>query len=286
MAENPKIDSAFFHKDDLNLHYCKWGNGPYIMVALHGFGRSYKDFPRFTKPLSERFTVFAVDIFFHGESSTSRKSPDKQPLSPAAFCAFFSAFFDHIGADKVWLMGYSLGGRLAMVLAQNMAARVGGLYLFAPDGLIVNRWYGLLSHYTAGRAFFRFLKQRPQWAFGTVHLLVNTGVISLRTSDFVRSQIETPEAQQRVYMVWCFLRKLDPDFRLLSKQLSIYKVTLDLYFGIYDNIIPEKNAKKLRKYYPATKVYYLRSGHFLLKSAHMLLILKEGKIQLPEAPPL
>ena len=267
------------------MHFLRSGTGPNALIALHGFGRSSADFVRFTRPLNKVFTVYAADIFFHGKSTVERIAPDRNPLTPEEFTAFFSAFFDHIGADKVWLMGYSLGGRLAMVLAQNMPERIGGLYLFAPDGLNVNRWYGLLSHYAAGRALFRFFRRRPSWFFRTLRFLLNAGVVSPRTADFVESQIRTSVDQERVYMTWCFLRKLEPDHKLLGERLSANGISLDLYFGLYDNIIREGQAKKLLSHVDRARVRTLRSGHFLLTAANMLLILKEGQISLPDRLP-
>lgn len=281
MTEKPKIETSFFHNRDLRMRYARWGSGSNVLIALHGFGRNYKDFIRFTRPLEGIFTVYAVDIFFHGESSTSRPEPDKNPLNVEEFSAFFAAFFDHIGAGRVWLMGYSLGGRLAMVLAQNMPERIGGLYLLAPDGLVVNRWYGMLSHYAAGRSLFRFLKQRPKGFFRSLKVLRKTGVVSDRTADFVRSQIESPADQERVYMVWCFLRKLEPDHKQLGECLSGNGITLDLFFGLYDNIIRVGQAKKLRKHFPKARVHQLRSGHFLLTAANGVLAKEEGMFQLP-----
>jgi len=282
MAEKSGIESSFFHNGDLRMHFLRSGNGLHVLISLHGFGRSSADFVRFTRPLHKVFTVYAADIFFHGKSTVDRPAPDRDPIPPEEFTAFFAAFFDHIGADQVWLMGYSLGGRLAMVLAQNMPGRIGGLYLFAPDGLNVNRWYGLLSHYAAGRALFRFFRRRPSWFFRTLRFLLKVGVVSPRTADFVESQIQSAADQERVYMTWCFLRKLEPDHKLLGQRLKANAISLDLYFGLYDNIIREGQAKKLLRYFPAAQVHMLRSGHFLLTAANMLLVLKEGKINLPD----
>ncbi len=285
MAQMSVTASAVFHNDDLHLHYAHWGEGPHTLVALHGFGRSHADFIRFTRPLEEVFTVYAVDIFFHGKSRTTRAQPDQNPLEVDEFARFFSDFFDHIGAQKVWLMGYSLGGRLSMVLAQELPGRVGGLYLLAPDGLVVNRWYALFSHYSTGRSMFRFFKDRPAWFFRSLWALRKSQVVSERTSEFVLSQISTPEDQERVYQVWCFLRKLEPDHALLGERLSANGITLDLFFGLYDRIIRPAQAKKLLRAFPAGKVHSFRSGHFLLTAANGILGLQEGMFQLPAAHP-
>ncbi|MCA1751265.1 MAG: hypothetical protein LC670_05655 [Flavobacteriales bacterium] len=69
---------------------------------------------------------------------------------------------------------------------------------------------------------------------------------------------------------------------MLGERLSANGISLDLYFGLYDNIIREGQAKKLLRHVDRARVHTLRSGHFLLTAANMLLILKEGKISLPD----
>lgn len=179
-------------------------------------------------------------------------------------------------------MGYSLGGRLALCIAEVLPQHIDALYLFAPDGLIVNRWYALLSHYSLGRVAFRqFIK------FNAPFYLILNGLhrikaISTKLRDFVISQIKTKERQRQVYSVWTFLRKIEPDFVTLSYGMKTYGVTADLFFGLYDKIIPKKNVRKFKKLNPAIKVHTLRSGHIIMTGANAALIERKELMQLPQ----
>ncbi len=263
------------------MHFATWGVGANHLLALHGFGRTHRDFLRFTRPLNAYFRIHAADIFFHGESIVERENPDENPIEIQEWIDFVNAFLDELGVDKVWLMGYSLGGRLCQVIAEHLPHRVGGLYLLAPDGLIVNRWYALFSHYSAGRSLFRFFKRRPAWFFRSLWALRKANIVSERTADFVREEVGSAEGQERVYMVWCFLRKLEPNHKALAEGLSANQVSLDLYFGMYDRIIRPAQADKLCKYYLAARLHMLRSGHFLLTAANGIRIVRDDIIQLP-----
>jgi len=276
-----QVQSKLFTYGELSLAYAEWGTGPHFLLAFHGFGRSHADFIRFTRPYSSVFRVFAFDIFFHGESGTGKRIPDKSPLEKNELRNLILEFLHQKGIDRTYLMGYSLGGRICMVIAEVLSERVSGMYLFAPDGLIVNRWYGLLSHYALGRSLFRFFKSHNGFFFSLLNGLHQSRVISSRVKEFVASQIETPEMQETVYNVWTFLRKIEPEFDVLGRNLKGEKITVDLFFGLYDKIIPEKNAKKFKKAYPPVKIHVLRSGHILLTAANGELIRKEGLLQLP-----
>lgn len=276
------IESGFFNSGGLHMQYGKWGNGPHVLIAFHGFGRSHLDFIRFTRPFLSHFTVYGVDIFFHGESNIGQRSPDKTPLTKASFASFMEDFINQIGAQKVWLMGFSLGGRLALTAAELLPSRIGGLYLFAPDGLVVNRWYALLSHSEIGRKLFRFFMRHNTFFLHFLNALSATRILSRRTKVFVLTQVKTPEMQQRVYNVWSFLRKLEPDYKVLGGALEDFTISVDVFFGHYDNIIPPKNAHKLKKYYPPTRLHTLRAGHIMLTASNGEIIFRDRLMQLPE----
>lgn len=266
MTASPNLNPSheFFHSGELRVEYARWGKGGETVISLHGFGRNLNDFRAFTAPFGDRFTVVSVNIFFHGESGIGNRKSDAEPLHPDEFAAFFSAFLDHIGVKKAHIMGYSLGGRLAMKLAECAPERVKSLILLAPDGLVLSRWYALLSHSAPGRALFRFFMRNNAAFFGLLATLNRIGFISDRLRDFINSQTGSAELQQKVYDVWCFLRKIEPNFGELAKVLRREKIDVHIFIGAYDRIIPIKNARKFKRVYPEVKITLLRSGHAML----------------------
>ena len=252
------------------------------VFTFHGFGRMKEDYIRFTRPFEKDFTFYSMDIFFHGKSSIGSRQPVKEPISKKELADFFLAFAKENGIKTFALMGYSLGGRISLCLAESLPERVSAVYLFAPDGLIVNRWYALLSHYSVGRAFFRFFKNNNSFFYSVLKILHGSGIISDRVREFVVSQIDSPEKQEQVYHVWCFLRKIEPDFKILGKALEKNSIPVDLFFGYYDKIIPRKNARRLEKDYPAVNIHNLRSGHIILTGANGRLIFNDNLLSNPK----
>jgi len=287
----PTVKEKLFTHGEIHLNYAVWGEGNQPLLAFHGFGRTHADFIRFTRPFNETFKVYAFDIFFHGKSDIGKRSPDVDPLSKQELKELFEAFLNHEKLSSTSLMGYSLGGRICMCIAEVMPEKTDALYLFAPDGLIVNRWYALLSHYSLGRVAFRtFIKHNAPF-YWILNGLYRTKAISSKLRGFVLSQIKTREMQQQVYSVWTFLRKIEPDFDQLGKAMRAHEITADIFFGLYDKIIPEKNARKFRRANPEIKVHTLRSGHILMTGANSVLIMKENLMRLPKGtetkkPPL
>ena len=163
-------------------------------------------------------------------------------------------------------MGYSLGGRISFKIAELLPSRIEEMLLFAPDGLIVNRWYALLSHYAFGRAIFRYFIKHEKGFYTTLGFLNRTGVISNKLKQFVENETRNKELQWKVYNVWSFLRKTDPNLKKLSKELKEHKIPVRVFIGKHDKIIPYQNTRRLSALYPDLKVFTVDSGHALLSS--------------------
>lgn len=263
------------------MQYAKWGHGSEVLIAFHGFGRNYTDFIPFTAALESTFTIYGFNLFFHGESSIGHRVPDKEPLQPAELAKYFCAFLESIDHPKAYFMGYSLGGRIALVLSEYMPERVAGLYLFAPDGLVINFWYAVSSFTSLGRAAFRFMIHHNQIFYKMLHFFNRLDIVSDKRLDFVLSQIKTTEEQWKVYNVWTLFRHFKPDFKQLSKTFRKHSISVDLFVGKYDTIIPPKNGNRFRENFPELNYCVIESGHAMLKPAIMNRLLADGIFQIP-----
>lgn len=99
------------------------------LVLLHGFtGRAAVWRPLLPQLARDR-QVVAVDLLGHGRSRTvgGRPCPDRYRME--AQVEDLLAILDRMGWDQVDLLGYSMGGRVALHLAVAHPERVGGLVL-------------------------------------------------------------------------------------------------------------------------------------------------------------
>ena len=112
------------------LRYLAVGEGtgtPLLMI--HGFGADLGAFMFNQAVLAEGRTVYAVDLPGHGSSAK-----DVGDGSPATLAADIAGFIEAIGLQKVHLAGHSLGGAIAVHLADKMPGKVASLSLIAPWG--------------------------------------------------------------------------------------------------------------------------------------------------------
>jgi len=117
-----RTEGRFFDADGLRLHYTDEGVGPPV-VLLHGFAVN-ADLnwrrPGLTAALARDFRVIALDLRGHGLS----EKPHEAGRYGQQMVDDVVRLLDHLGLDEAQVVGYSLGGFIALKLAVTHPGRV------------------------------------------------------------------------------------------------------------------------------------------------------------------
>ncbi|HKE98760.1 MAG TPA: alpha/beta hydrolase [Actinomycetes bacterium] len=105
----------------VNLYFETHGAGR-PMILLHGGLGSGEMFGPVLPALAERHQVVVVDLQGHG-----RTADVDRPLDVRLMAEDVAALIDHLGLDRPDLVGYSLGGGVALHTAAKYPAKVGRL---------------------------------------------------------------------------------------------------------------------------------------------------------------
>ena len=119
---------------DIRLYFEKSGQGA-PLILLHGNGEDRTCFAGQIPPLSERFTVYAVDTRGHGKSPRGIA-----PFTLAQFADDLRDFLDAQGIARAHIYGFSDGANIAMLFALKNPDRLLSLVLNSgniyPSGLV------------------------------------------------------------------------------------------------------------------------------------------------------
>ena len=110
------------------------GNPP--LIVLHGLLGSSRNWQSTGADLAERFHVFALDLRNHG------RSPHTDEMTFGAMVADVLAWMDGQGIARASIMGHSMGGKVAMLLACLHPERVEKLYVVD----VAPKDYALMGH--------------------------------------------------------------------------------------------------------------------------------------------
>src|SRR4051812_7089695 len=116
-----------FKSGDVKIHYTVQGSGPPV-VLIHGLLSSAEmnwTLPGITALVAKHHQVIALDCRGHGNSD--------KPLEESAYgvpmVEDVVALLDHLGIPKAHIVGYSMGGMIALKLAVLHPERVKSLML-------------------------------------------------------------------------------------------------------------------------------------------------------------
>jgi 3-oxoadipate enol-lactonase len=117
---------SIVHCREIAVSYDDEGTGaPLLLVHGHPFDRSMWR-PQLDHLVRAGHRVIAPDLRGYGETTVV---PGKTPLE--TFAADLAALLDHLGVDRVVLVGLSMGGQLALEFHRLFPHRLNGLVLAA-----------------------------------------------------------------------------------------------------------------------------------------------------------
>ncbi|OLE25471.1 MAG: alpha/beta hydrolase [Actinobacteria bacterium 13_1_20CM_3_71_11] len=111
----------------INLYTETHGTGR-PLVLLHGGLGSGEMFGPVLPALAERYQVIAVDLQGHG-----RTADIDRPIEIPLLAGDIAALIDHLGLDRPDVVGYSLGGGVALHTAARYPDKVGRLVIAAAN---------------------------------------------------------------------------------------------------------------------------------------------------------
>ena len=236
------------------------GSGGELLICFHGFGESGSHFRVMEPALGNIFTIVALDMPFHGRTVwNEQRAFDKNDLSELT-----GKILERFGKQTFSLMGYSMGGRPALCLVEEMAARIVRLVLVAPDGLKDNPWHMFATQTKIGNRIFLYNTHHPALFFGLLKLWRRLGLLNESVYKFAFYSMDKAEKRRQVYNVWTVLRKLMPSRRRCKSMMARYNIESLLIFGRYDRVIPPAFGEGFADGAFPCKTLVLDKGHQLL----------------------
>lgn len=122
------------------------GSGDKTLVFIHGFGGSHAAWRRISEAFEHEAQMIAYDLPGHG-GSLSHPAAGRAGAMAKALVSDLTAR----GIHRFHLVGHSMGGAVATLMAMNAPERVASLTLVAPGGFGPDINGDLLARYAAAR---------------------------------------------------------------------------------------------------------------------------------------
>jgi pimeloyl-ACP methyl ester carboxylesterase len=119
-------DVYYSSADGLRLHARDYGDeqAPLAVLCLHGLSRNARDFEAVAERLAARYRVIAAEQRGRGLSAYD---PKPENYHPGTYVIDMIALLDHLQLSRVAILGTSLGGLMAMMMAAGFPQRVAAI---------------------------------------------------------------------------------------------------------------------------------------------------------------
>lgn len=234
--------TGFLRSGPLLLEYkLRAQEGKPWLFLLHGYGQDYRCFDPLYSRVGDRFSLLALHLPFHGESTLEAAF-----LKPDDWMAALDELFLRTGCNASVAIAFSMGAKFLLLAAERNPGLFSRVFLLAPDGLVKNPWYRFATSSVAGRLVLRAIVPLIPGLKGLLHLLAVLKILRPGMVRFALSALSSEEGRNRLLKVWPGFRKIWPDPDGLRKQCS-GKLQVSVVLARYDSILPLKRFRKVRE---------------------------------------
>ncbi|MEM6371748.1 MAG: alpha/beta fold hydrolase [Pseudomonadota bacterium] len=222
---------ATLETNGIHLHYAVDGNGsPLLMLA--GFMSDHASWTPLVPLLSETFTCIRPD-----NRTTGQTIPWDAPVSIEQMCDDALALMDHLGHDRFHVLGHSMGGIIALHMAQAAPDRLASTHVAASAPIRLPRNTALFANLIAIR---RSDAAPDTWLRALFPWLFNPRVYNDPASvdDAVAQSLAYPHAQSADAMA----HQLDALRDFDGANLASPTCPTQVLVGALDLIVPPDHA--------------------------------------------
>ena len=253
------MQSSFIEVPNGRIHCLRFGQGPELLIALHGFSDRARMFAVLEPALSDKYTVVAVDWPFHGQSTWTPNTFSKVDLLD-----IIRRILSLHGKERFSLMGFSFGGRLAQAMLPDLIGQLNKLYLLSPDGVKTKGMsMAARTPMWVRQVLYRILR-KPGWFIALLNFGKKIGVAPPMIHHFLTNNLNRPERFQRTFGCWLAMRSFYLRRHIIQQILGESHLQTDVYIGLSDPMLRQKTLKKLYEGLPNVRVFWLDEGHRLI----------------------
>ncbi len=235
-----------------NLHYQDIGSGPPILF-LHGIGASLFCWRLLLPFLSSKYRLILLDLPGFGKSD----KPTGADYGLEAQCQRLREFLDQLDLQRVFLVGSSMGGTLALWLSLREPERCKKLVTISPatDPSLVPRGIHRLARLSSPLS-----RTTRRWVIHQAlrRVVLHHQKLSPEDVDQYWAPYKRNPAAVRTFLL---ATQAISDSRL-PHELSLLSVPTLILWGEKDKMVPQKSMDQLKATLPkATLLCHSKAGH-------------------------
>jgi pimeloyl-ACP methyl ester carboxylesterase len=245
------------------IHYLSMGSGKQILIALHGYGDNAALYKVLLPSLGNRYTIYAIDLPYHGRT---RWAADRL-YYVKDIIGIINTLCESEQITRFSLMGYSMGGRIAMCIIPTLIQQLDEVFILAASGIKIHPIFNAATLPAWAIKLLSFNIKHPKGLFATMRLAKQLGWINPHVYQFNQHLMATENRRRRIHYTWLSIRDFNVNVPKLQQILNNAQIPVYLLFGKDDKIIPPWVGEFFAKGLKNAHLYLLPCNHFMVTAA-------------------
>jgi len=249
-------------KIDIEWSSIKTGKNETLLL-LHGFSDRKENFYFASESLKENFDIIIPDMPGFGKSTVD----DKIEYRLENYCDWLADFIENNGIERFHLVGSSLGGAVAVLLATKFSDRVKSLSLVGTAGFYMSDKKSIYDEALNGQNLFQVDSSEDYERFRDRIFKKKVTLPNFVREYMIKLAIDNRDWYGKIFndlgdieMVKKNLKTMD-DITLNSLCQEIKMPTM-LFWGKHDTLFPYETADFLKDQIPNARVHiFEKLGH-------------------------
>ncbi len=247
-----------------SIHLEVHGSGPDLLICLHGYGNTAHLF----QPLIDQFPAGIRTVTFDlpGMGTSGLAHPGKAIPAKDWHELLSTIITQFPETERVFLMGYSIGARIALHWFQQADIPITKVILIAADGLRLHPLYRFCVKNPLGRGVFRLTLRHPKAFLFLLRMLYNLKLLDRVRYRWISTLLNDKREREQLLNVWLGYRCLGKDMQRIQANARKWNTQWLVIGGKKDRVIKPKFGIAFAQNIPGGNFQLIEGGHYLLKN--------------------
>ncbi|MEO0472077.1 MAG: alpha/beta hydrolase [Bacteroidota bacterium] len=234
------------------------GNGRRLLLCMHGYMQDRHLFDQVFDEVPSDWQILSLDLPLFGKSCWDNL---EQAIDVHFLQKLLEAIRQCFQPEAIHLLGFSMGGEVAMRMLMHDMVCAPWHILIAPVGIRPNRWHAFIRRNPIGKALLQFLFHNPSLVIGLSRMSEKLGFIDRGTARFVRANFSSEKNRQLLYgqlNIYQLIQVRFSEFIRLVKQKPIQWIVI---WGKEDEVMPSHLVYRMGKYLDHVDTHLVNGPH-------------------------